>query len=77
LKNSCKRLKNLRWETLYPLIQILDLFTKSLENMEGIVKRTVKGAELIAGGERIKNNGYFFTPTILKNVSPNMEIAQE
>jgi len=45
--------------------------------MEGIVKRTVKGAELIAGGERIKNNGYFFTPTILKNVSPNMEIAQE
>lgn len=78
-KNLCKRLKNLRWETLYPLIQILDLlYAKSLENMEGIVKRTVKeGAELIAGGERIKNNGYFFSPTILKNVSPNMEIAQE
>jgi acyl-CoA reductase-like NAD-dependent aldehyde dehydrogenase len=54
------------------------LYAKSLENMEGIVKRTVKeGAELIAGGERIKNNGYFFSPTILKNVSPNMEIAQE
>jgi acyl-CoA reductase-like NAD-dependent aldehyde dehydrogenase len=52
---------------------------KSLENMEGIVKRTVKeGAELLTGGgERIKNKGYFFAPTILKNVLPNMEIAQE
>ena len=51
---------------------------KSLENMEGIVKRTVKeGAELLTGGERIKNKGYFFRPTILKNVLPHMEIAQE
>ena len=46
--------------------------------MEGIVKRTVKeGAELLTGGERIKNKGYFFAPTILKNVLPDMEIAQE
>jgi succinate-semialdehyde dehydrogenase/glutarate-semialdehyde dehydrogenase/succinyl-CoA reductase len=51
---------------------------KSLENMEGIVKRTVKeGAELLTGGERIKNKGYFFRPTILKNVLLDMEIAQE
>jgi acyl-CoA reductase-like NAD-dependent aldehyde dehydrogenase len=51
---------------------------KSLENMEGIVKRTVKeGAEVITGGQRIKNKGYFFAPTIIKNVLPNMEIAQE
>ena len=51
---------------------------KSLENMEGIVKRTVKeGAELLTGGERIKNKGYFFAPSILKNVLPDMEIAQE
>src|ERR687887_814835 len=43
---------------------------KSLENMEAIVKRTVKeGAELLTGGERIKNKGYFFAPTIFKNVS--------
>jgi acyl-CoA reductase-like NAD-dependent aldehyde dehydrogenase len=45
---------------------------KSLENMQGIVNRTVKeGAELLTGGERerIKNKGYFFAPTILKNVS--------
>src|ERR687884_386241 len=52
---------------------------KSLENMQGIVNRTVKeGAELLTGGrERIKNKGYFFAPTILKNVLPDMEIAQE
>jgi acyl-CoA reductase-like NAD-dependent aldehyde dehydrogenase len=51
---------------------------KSLENMEGIVNRTIKeGAELLTGGERIKNKGYFYSPTILKNVLPHMEIAQE
>ncbi|MFL6403790.1 MAG: aldehyde dehydrogenase family protein, partial [Nitrososphaeraceae archaeon] len=52
---------------------------KSLENMEGIVNRTIKeGAELlIGGGERMKDKGYFFSPTIFKNVSPHMEIAQE
>src|SRR6266516_7044564 len=51
---------------------------KSLENMEGIVNRTLKeGAELLTGGERIKNKGYFFHPTIIKNVLPHMEIAQE
>ena len=51
---------------------------KSLENMEGIVNRTIKeGAELVTGGKKIKNKGYFFSPTILKNVSPHMEIAQE
>jgi acyl-CoA reductase-like NAD-dependent aldehyde dehydrogenase len=51
---------------------------KSLENMEGIVNRTIKsGAELLTGGERINGKGYFFKPTIFKSVSPEMEIAQE
>jgi len=52
---------------------------KSLENMEGIVNRTIKeGAELLTGGgEKMKDKGYFFSPTIFKNVSPHMEIAQE
>ncbi|HEU4447151.1 MAG TPA: NAD-dependent succinate-semialdehyde dehydrogenase [Nitrososphaeraceae archaeon] len=51
---------------------------KSLENMEGIVNRTSKtGAELLTGGERINGKGYFFKPAIFKNVSPEMEIAQE
>src|ERR671926_737976 len=51
---------------------------KSLENMEGIVNRTIKeGAELLTGGERANSKGYFFAPSILKNVLPEMEIAQE
>jgi acyl-CoA reductase-like NAD-dependent aldehyde dehydrogenase len=51
---------------------------KSLENMEGIVNRTIKsGAELLTGGERDNGKGYFFHPTIFKNVLPEMEIAQE
>jgi acyl-CoA reductase-like NAD-dependent aldehyde dehydrogenase len=51
---------------------------KSLENMETIVDRTIKsGAELLTGGERAGNKGYFFRPTIFKNVQPQMEIAQE
>jgi len=51
---------------------------KSLENMEGIVDRTIKsGAELLTGGERANSIGYFFRPTIFKNVLPVMEIAQE
>jgi acyl-CoA reductase-like NAD-dependent aldehyde dehydrogenase len=51
---------------------------KALESMEGIVSRTIKsGAELLTGGERTNSKGYFFRPTIFKNVLPNMEIAQE
>ena len=38
---------------------------KSLENMEGIVSRTINsGAELLTGGERAYSKGYFFRPTI-------------
>jgi acyl-CoA reductase-like NAD-dependent aldehyde dehydrogenase len=52
--------------------------SKSLENMEGIVDRTIKsGAELLTGGERAYSPGYFLRPTIFKNVLPSMEIAQE
>jgi acyl-CoA reductase-like NAD-dependent aldehyde dehydrogenase len=51
---------------------------KALENIEGVVKRSIKeGAELIAGGKRVKSRGYFYRPTILKNVLPEMEVAQE
>jgi acyl-CoA reductase-like NAD-dependent aldehyde dehydrogenase len=51
---------------------------KALENIESLVNDTIKdGAELLTGGGRIKNKGYFYKPTIFKNVSPNMRIAQE
>lgn len=33
-----------------------------------IADATSKGADLVAGGERIGNRGYFFQPTVLRNV---------
>ncbi len=35
------------------------------------------GAQLVAGGERIGNGGYFHQPTIFANVSNDMKIARE
>ncbi|MFL6511759.1 MAG: NAD-dependent succinate-semialdehyde dehydrogenase [Nitrososphaera sp.] len=52
--------------------------SKSLENMEGIVARSLKeGAELLTGGKRLEGKGFFYQPTILGNVTPAMEVAQE
>ena len=50
----------------------------ALENIEGVVKETIReGAEVLTGGERLKSKGYFYKPTILKNISTNMRIARE
>ncbi len=49
-----------------------------LEKIEDLVKDAVdKGAQILAGGKRVGSKGYFFSPTILGNVSPKMRIAQE
>ena len=49
-----------------------------LSKIDSIVKDVVKeGAEVLTGGERIKSKGYFYKPTVLKNVSPKMRVAQE
>ncbi|MGH9953449.1 MAG: aldehyde dehydrogenase family protein, partial [Nitrososphaeraceae archaeon] len=34
-------------------------------------------AELLTGGDRASGEGYFFQPTIFKNIRPEMEVAQE
>ena len=36
-----------------------------------------KGAEILLGGKEKEDNGYFYEPTILTNVKPNMRIAKE
>jgi len=49
-----------------------------LNRIDSIVKDVVKeGAEVLTGGERMKSKGYFYKPTVLKNVSPKMRVAQE
>ena len=49
---------------------------KSLENLEGIARRSVKeGGELLTCGERIEGRrGYFYRPTILAKVTTSMEV---
>jgi acyl-CoA reductase-like NAD-dependent aldehyde dehydrogenase len=49
-----------------------------LKTIDSQVKDSVKeGAEILTGGEQIGSKGYFYKPTILKNVSTNMRVAQE
>lgn len=56
-----------------PLVNI-----NSLKNIESIVAQSVEeGAELLTGGERMDSKGFFYPPTVLKNVSPSMPVASE
>ena len=49
-----------------------------LETISGIVEDAKeKGAEILLGGSKIEKKGFFYQPTVLKNVKPNMRIAQE
>ena len=49
-----------------------------LKTIDSQVKDSIKaGAELLTGGEQIKSKGYFYKPTILRNVSPKLRVAQE
>ena len=47
------------------------------DKVDGMVRRAVAaGATLVTGGEKV-GPGYFYTPTLLTNVDPDSEIAQE
>jgi acyl-CoA reductase-like NAD-dependent aldehyde dehydrogenase len=49
-----------------------------LRTVEDQVKSALDGgADLKAGGERLGNKGFFFAPTVLANVSPDMRIVEE
>lgn len=48
------------------------------EAMEGLVSDAAsKGAEIATGGQRIGDVGYFFAPTVLLDVTPEMRIFNE
>jgi succinate-semialdehyde dehydrogenase/glutarate-semialdehyde dehydrogenase/succinyl-CoA reductase len=52
--------------------------TNGLKKIDSQVKDSVKeGAEVLTGGEQIEKKGYFYRPTVLKNINPKMSIAQE
>jgi acyl-CoA reductase-like NAD-dependent aldehyde dehydrogenase len=49
-----------------------------LKKIESQVNDTVKeGAEILTGGEQIGSKGYFYKPTIVKNVSTHMRMGHE
>jgi acyl-CoA reductase-like NAD-dependent aldehyde dehydrogenase len=49
-----------------------------LNKIDSQVKESVKeGGEVLTGGEQTGKKGYFYRPTVLKNVNPKMHIAQE
>lgn len=50
----------------------------SLDTISGIVEDAKeKGAEILLGGSTRDEKGFFYEPTILTNVKPNMRIANE
>ena len=50
---------------------------KQRDKVDGMVKRAVAaGATLVTGGEK-KDPGFFYTPTLLADVDPDSEIAQD
>ncbi|MGI0082014.1 MAG: aldehyde dehydrogenase family protein, partial [Nitrosopumilaceae archaeon] len=56
-----------------PLVNI-----SGLNKIEELVNDAVKnGAEVLTGGKRIKNKGYFYSPTILTKISSKMRVADE
>src|SRR5690348_1623492 len=51
---------------------------EALKTLDGQVKDSIKqGAHLEIGGERLSRKGYFYSPTILTNVTPKMRIMKE
>ena len=51
---------------------------ESLETISGIVEDAKeKGVEILLGGSEIDGKGYFYQPTIMKNITPEMRIAKE
>ena len=65
-----------------PLLDDTDLGplvnSSGLKKIDSQVKASIKeGAEVLTGGEQVGKKGYFYRPTVLKNVKPKMSIAQE
>lgn len=50
----------------------------AIENISGIVTDAkAKGANILLGGERVGSKGYYYKPTILTGITPDMRIAKE
>ncbi len=51
---------------------------KALETIDSQVNDSInEGAEVLTGGKQIGGKGYYYKPTILGNITPNMRIVNE
>ena len=51
---------------------------EALETIEKQVRKSIKmGAKIVLGGKKINRKGYFFEPTILQNINPEMSVYKE
>lgn len=49
-----------------------------LNRIEEMVQDAVaKGARILTGGKRLKDKGYFYAPTVLDSITPDMMVAHE
>ena len=48
-----------------------------LARVSGFVERTPKHARVVAGGNKIGNNGYFFEPTVVADLKQNDDMIQQ
>ncbi|MCH7967508.1 MAG: aldehyde dehydrogenase family protein, partial [Thaumarchaeota archaeon] len=65
-----------------PLLEETDIGplvnSKGFETIQSQVQDAVdNGAEIITGGERVGDKGYYYKPTIIKNISNKMRIYHE
>lgn len=52
--------------------------SKGLETLESQVKDAIEnGADILTGGKRVGDKGYYYKPTIIKNISKKMRIYHE
>ena len=61
----------------YALLVVPLIVFGSFQHLNIIGDAVASGAELMMGGERMGNQGYFYTPTVLKNVPEEAKIMNE
>src|SRR3954447_14665179 len=50
---------------------------QQLQRVEGFMSRLPSSAEVLSGGERVGDNGYFYAPTVVAGVKQDDEIVQQ
>jgi succinate-semialdehyde dehydrogenase/glutarate-semialdehyde dehydrogenase/succinyl-CoA reductase len=80
LEHFIKKTKSLRvGDPLQPETDIGPMVREdALESLDGQVRDSVEeGARIMLGGERIKRRGFFYAPTVMTDVTPEMRVMKE